>query len=129
MNRTIKRKMSSRVFWELRQQTELKFKGMFSNWIRKIIRVGNSFLINLVTFSRPRPTVTIFAEEYARFLKQEIQMIKYKEACQEKAAEIKKLQDQLGYFKKQVLILRNNQKEVEPPSKKQSDFATVIKLK
>lgn len=72
--------------------------------------------------------MTIFAEEYARLLKQEIQMIKYKEACQEKSAEIKKLQDQLSYFKKQVLILRNNQKEVEPPSKKHTDFATVIKL-
>lgn len=53
--------------------------------------------------------MNIFVEDYDRFLKQEIQLIKFKESCQKKSAELKRLHDQLAYFKKQVLILRNKQ--------------------
>lgn len=60
---------------------------------------------------RPRPTITIGSDEYTRLLKQEIQLIKYKETCQAKAVEVKRLQTQLAYFKKQISMLRKNQKD------------------
>lgn len=72
-----------------------------------------------------KPTVTIFAEEYARLLKQEIQLIKYKESCQTKSAEVKRLQDQLAYYRKQVLLLRRGNED-EPENKKPFDFANVM---
>lgn len=73
-----------------------------------------------------RPTVTILAEDYARFLKQEIQLMKCKELCQNKTAELKRLQTQLSYFKKQVLILRKNQKNNEDSENKKPIFANVM---
>lgn len=70
--------------------------------------------------------MTIFVEEYDRFLKQEIQLIKFKESCHKKSAELKKLHDQLAYFKKQVLILRNKPNDDQNCENKKPNLANVI---
>lgn len=44
--------------------------------------------------------------------------MKYKESCQLKAAEMKKLQDQVAYFRRKVSILRNQTKDDENPNNK-----------
>lgn len=44
--------------------------------------------------------ITISNEEYLRLLNNEIQLTKYKGICQKKSSEIKRLQDQLSYYKK-----------------------------
>lgn len=48
--------------------------------------------------------ITISSEEYSRLLQNEIKIMKFKEQCQTKASEIKKLQDQVAYFKRQTMI-------------------------
>lgn len=70
--------------------------------------------------------VTIHADEYARLLKQEIQLIKYKESCTTKAAEVKRLQDQLAHFKKHVAMLRSQKEDSLDTENKKPLFANVM---
>lgn len=57
--------------------------------------------------------IMITPEQYSHFLKQEVQLIKYKETCISKSAEIKSLQTKVSYFKKEVLKLRNRNNAME----------------
>lgn len=79
---------------------------------------------------RQRPMVIVFTDEYARLLKQEVQLIQYKESCNAKALELKRLQDQLSYFKKQISMLRNKQMndQDDATNEKTSLFANVMPL-
>lgn len=52
-------------------------------------------------FDRQTKTITISCTEYARLLQNDVQLLKYKETCNSKAAEIKKLQTQVLYYRKQ----------------------------
>lgn len=71
--------------------------------------------------------MVISAEEYSRLLKQEIQLIKYKESCQQKSVEVKRLQDQVIYLKKQVLRRKLQAEHPDDPeNKKQHVFANVM---
>lgn len=58
---------------------------------------------------RPNKSITISSAEYSRLLHNEIQLIKHKEQlekckgiCQNKSSEIKRLQDQVTYYKRQA---------------------------
>lgn len=55
---------------------------------------------------RQAKSILISSEEYAHFLKQSVQLIKFKELNQNKALEIKRLQTQVAYYKKQNTMLR-----------------------
>lgn len=71
--------------------------------------------------------ISISCEEYSRLLKSNVQLIKYKELCQTKSSEIKRLQDQVGYFKKLVHMLRHKGKgDNDPDQKKQLKLANVM---
>lgn len=66
-------------------------------------------------------------EEYARLLKQEIQLIKLKETCQKKSTELKRLQNQNAYLQKQLYIARKNKKkEDDPEQNHQTIFGNVM---
>lgn len=66
-------------------------------------------------------------EEYARLLKQEIQLIKLKETCQKKSTELKRLQNQNAYLQKQLFIARSNRKKGDDPEQNmQSIFENVM---
>lgn len=78
-------------------------------------------LITYLFFVRPSKDIVISRTEYMRLLKAEVQGIRFKESCQNKASEIKKLQMQVAYYKKQVLSRTGEEpKEPEP-----SDSANV----
>lgn len=62
-------------------------------------------------FFRQRQAILISPNDYARFLKQEIQLTRYDEIIRTKAAEIKRLQSQVSYYKKQSSHLRKNLEE------------------
>lgn len=59
-------------------------------------------------FFRQRQAILISSDDYARFLKQEIQLTRCDEIIRAKAAEIKRLQNQVLYYKKQSSQLRKN---------------------
>lgn len=81
------------------------------------------FLLNFN--NRPRPKITILAEEYGRLLIQESLHMKCKESCKKKAAEIKRLQDQLIHYKKQVLMLRAKQNDDQDVENKRPTLVKV----
>lgn len=78
------------------------------------------------SFYRPRQTVLISSEEYVRFLKYEVQLMKYKEICTSKATELKRLHDQLAYYKKQNQILRNAKDDAENSENKKPTLENVM---
>ena len=63
--------------------------------------------------------------EYARLLRNEVQLVRFKESCNSKANEIKKLQTQLAYFKRQAMK-RSAEASQEPEEDEHADFANVI---
>lgn len=70
-------------------------------------------LITNLFFIRPSKEIVISRTEYARLLRAEVQGMRFKESCQNKASEIKKLQMQVAYYKKQVLS-RTGEEPKEP---------------
>lgn len=60
-----------------------------------------SFLLNSHEKERK---FEIDAVTYNRYLQQEMQLNKYKLICEKKAKEIKRLQDQVAYYKRQANI-------------------------
>lgn len=67
----------------------------------------------IVLLIRPSKAIMISPEKLARLLRNEVQLIKMKELCRDKSNEIKKLQTQLAYYKKQA-AKRNNEEPKEP---------------
>lgn len=61
---------------------------------------------------RQTKTITISCAEYLRLLHDNVQMMKYKEACKSKSNEVKSLQSQLMYYKKRAMQ-RNDGMPVE----------------
>lgn len=61
---------------------------------------------------RQTKTITISCTEYSRLLHDNVQMMKFKEACKAKSNEVKSLQSQLMYYKKRA-VQRNNGMPVE----------------
>lgn len=47
--------------------------------------------------------ISITSTEYGRLLQNEVKMIKFKELCQNKAGEVKRLQDLVAYYKRQAM--------------------------
>lgn len=82
-------------------------------------RSNEIFLLN-----RSNKTIMISSEKLARLLRNEVQLIKVKEICRDKSNEIKKLQTQLAYYKKQA-AKRNNE---EPKEAEQTDLSKVKKF-
>lgn len=75
--------------------------GIFGNSPTFSIYLNVKF--SVLYFIRLPQTITISSDEYSRLLQNEVKLIKFTELCQTKASEIKRLQDQLAYFKRQAM--------------------------
>ena len=82
------------------------FRSHFSNLFIRI----EIYLLFLFFLFR---SITISSEEYARLLKNEVQLVKYKGLVQNKSSEIKRLQDLLNYYKRKA----NRQCDNKPDEK------------
>lgn len=70
-------------------------------------------LIDHFIFNRQTKTINISCTEYARLLHNDVQLMKYKETCNSKSNEIRKLHVQLSYYKRQAMK-RNSEVPDEP---------------
>lgn len=64
--------------------------------------------------------ITITREEYARLLRIEVQLMKYKELCEKKTKQLKELQSQVAHYKKQAAKRRKPNEPVQNNSNNSS---------
>lgn len=86
---------------------------------------NKTFWLTFCFFDRQTKTITISCTEYARLLHNDVQLLKCKETCNSKAAEIKKLQTQVLYYRKQANKKRTTEMHQED-GEENADLLKVI---